>query len=97
MGRRPRPGHRVLLPRLNPTATARKFDSEGRYRRRFLAGFEGPAEPEALAYFEAIPRSWGLRPSDPCPPRPLVALQEGLSAALAAHRKHWAERRAAAD
>jgi deoxyribodipyrimidine photo-lyase len=77
----------------NPAAQAEKFDPEGRYRRRFLAGHEGSDAPEALAFFEAAPRAWGMAPKDPYP-KPLVALQTGRDAALAAYKKHTAETRA---
>ena len=67
----------------NPATQAEKFDPEGRYRARWLA--EGRARPalEALSFFEAVPRSWGLDPAGP-PPRPLVDLAAGRARALAA-------------
>jgi deoxyribodipyrimidine photo-lyase len=73
----------------NPATQAERHDPDGAYRRRFLAGFQGSTAPEALAYFDAVPRSWRLRASDPYP-KPLIDLQEGREAALAAYKKHTA-------
>ena len=68
----------------NPETQAEKFDPDGTYRRRFIA--EGQARPsaEALSYFAAVPRSWGLDPRQPYP-RPAVTLAEGRERALAAY------------
>jgi len=68
----------------NPETQAEKFDPDGTYRRRFIA--EGQARPteEALSYFSAVPRSWGLDPGRPYP-RPAVTLAEGRERALAAY------------
>ncbi|HMQ94798.1 MAG TPA: deoxyribodipyrimidine photo-lyase [Amaricoccus sp.] len=74
----------------NPALQAEKFDPEGAYRRRFVAEpAAGPPHADARAYFEAVPRSWGL---DPCAayPEPLVDLKAGRRAALDAYRKHVA-------
>lgn len=67
----------------NPETQAEKFDPAGLYRRRWLA--EGQRDPgaDALAYFDAVPRAWGLSPKD-APARPLIALAEGRARALAA-------------
>jgi deoxyribodipyrimidine photo-lyase len=67
----------------NPDLQAAKFDPEGRYRRRWLA--EGARDPgaDALAYYDAIPRAWGLYPGD-TPARPRLSLAEGRQRALAA-------------
>ncbi len=65
----------------NPETQAEKFDPDGRYRRRFVAGFDGSVEADAQAYFDAIPRSWGLAATDPYPNR-LVELQTGRDRAL---------------
>ena len=71
----------------NPALQAAKFDPDGAYRHRFLLGFgAGDPHPDAEAYFRAVPRAWGLRPSDPYP-EPLIDLRAGREAALAAcHR-----------
>jgi deoxyribodipyrimidine photo-lyase len=67
----------------NPDLQAAKFDPEGRYRRRWLA--EGARDPvaDALAYYDGIPRAWGLSPGD-APARPRLSLAEGRQRALAA-------------
>ena len=69
----------------NPDTQAGKFDPDGAYRDRFLA--EGRARPgaDALAFFEAVPRSWGLAPDQPYPD-PVIGLAEGRSRALAAYK-----------
>jgi len=48
---------------------------------------EGRASPskDALAYFDAIPRRWGLSPDDDYPD-PIVDLSEGRERALDAYR-----------
>jgi deoxyribodipyrimidine photo-lyase len=79
---------------LNPALQAAKFDPDGRYRHRFLAGFGGlPPHADALAFFDAVPRRWGLSPVAPLPP-PLVDLAEGRARALRAHEHHVASKRA---
>jgi len=72
----------------NPATQVEKFDPDARYRKRFIA--EGQRNPgsEALAFFDAVPRSWGLRwdsaSNTPYPP-PLVDLAHGRTRALAAY------------
>jgi deoxyribodipyrimidine photo-lyase len=68
----------------NPAGQAEKFDAETRYRRRWIA--EGQARPgaEALAFFDACPKAWGLDPAQDYP-APLVNLAEGRARALAAY------------
>lgn len=68
----------------SPAAQAGRFDPEGAYRRRFVAGFEGSREAEALTFFEAAPRSWGLSPADPTP-EPVIPHAAGRARALAAY------------
>ncbi len=70
----------------NPETQLAKFDPEGAYARAWIA--EGTARPSktALSYFDAIPKSWGLRPDDPYP-TPLVGLAEGRKRALAAYEQ----------
>ncbi len=69
---------------LNPETQAKKFDADRRYRDRFLA--EGRRRPhaDALAFFEAAPRRWGLDAAQPYP-QPIVELAEGRARALAAY------------
>jgi len=68
----------------NPAGQAEKFDPDGAYRRRWIA--EGEARPAAtaLAYFEAVPRSWGLAADRPYP-APVIDLAEGRRRALDAY------------
>jgi len=68
----------------NPAGQAEKFDAEGRYRRRFVAELSQAPGPEAMAFFEAVPRSWGLAPGQAYPV-PVVDLAEGRARALAAY------------
>lgn len=64
----------------NPETQAGKFDPEARYRDRFLGDHD-----DARAFFQAIPRSWGLSPADPRP-RPIVDLKGGRERALEAYQ-----------
>ncbi|MCZ0813976.1 MAG: cryptochrome/photolyase family protein [Pseudomonadota bacterium] len=68
----------------NPQTQAEKFDPEGVYLDRWIAEGRHDPAPEALSYFRAIPRSWGLSPDDPYP-APVVGLKEGRARALAAY------------
>ncbi|MCV6598791.1 MAG: DNA photolyase family protein [Mangrovicoccus sp.] len=68
----------------NPETQAEKFDRDQRYRRRWIAELYGRPSPEALSYFEAIPKSWGLGPTDPYP-APIVSAADGRKRALAAY------------
>jgi deoxyribodipyrimidine photo-lyase len=70
----------------NPAAQGAKFDPDGAYRRRWIA--EGQADPAetALAYFRAVPASWGLAP-DAAYPDPLIGLSEGRERALLAYER----------
>lgn len=68
----------------NPDTQAKKFDPDGTYVRRWIA--EGQRRPPdtALAYFNAVPRAWGLALDDAYPD-PVVSLAEGRAAALRAY------------
>ncbi|MEL6478500.1 MAG: deoxyribodipyrimidine photo-lyase [Pseudomonadota bacterium] len=68
----------------NPDTQAEKFDKHRAYRDRWLA--EGRRNPhnDALSYFDAVPRSWGLNPDQPYP-APVVGLPEGRQRALDAY------------
>ena len=68
----------------NPSGQAEKFDADARYRRRFIAELSKQPGPEALAFFDAAPRSWGLSPGQAYP-KPVVDLAEGRATALAAY------------
>ncbi|OYX17580.1 MAG: hypothetical protein B7Z04_14510 [Rhodobacterales bacterium 32-66-9] len=68
----------------NPAGQAEKFDPKGAYQRRFIAELAREPGAEALGFFDAVPRSWGLDPKAPYP-RPVVDLAEGRARALAAY------------
>lgn len=68
----------------NPAGQAEKFDAEGRYRRRFVAELSERPGREALGFFQAVPRGWGLVPGQPYP-APIVDLAAGRARALAAY------------
>lgn len=67
----------------NPETQAERFDADGRYRRRFVAELAGTPGRDALDFFAAVPRSWGLRADQPYP-APVVGLAEGRDRALRA-------------
>jgi deoxyribodipyrimidine photo-lyase len=68
----------------NPATQAETHDPSGRYRDRWIAERMAHPGAEALSWFDAVPRSWGLDPG--CPyPRPIVDLAEGRTRALAAY------------
>ncbi|MCV2875702.1 DNA photolyase family protein [Rhodobacteraceae bacterium XHP0102] len=69
----------------NPETQGEKFDQHGRYRRKWVAELSRPAPQTALDFFEAAPRTWGLRPDMGYPNRPIVDLAEGRARALAAY------------
>ena len=68
----------------NPETQAEKFDEGGAYRRRFIAELARAPGRDALAYFDAVPRAWGLDAQARYPGR-MVDLAEGRKRALAAY------------
>ena len=70
----------------NPATQVEKFDAGAVYRKRFIAEGQRSSGPEAMAFFDAVPRAWGLSASAPYPP-PLVDLAAGRARALAAYGK----------
>lgn len=68
----------------NPQTQREKFDPNAAYVNRWIA--EGQRDPPdtALAYFEAVPRSWALDPSRTYP-APVVELAQGRVRALTAY------------
>lgn len=68
----------------NPSGQAEKFDKDEAYRRRFIAEGSRQPAPEALSFFEAVPRSWHLDPGQAYP-APVIDLAEGRARALAAY------------
>ncbi|PWE34229.1 deoxyribodipyrimidine photolyase [Maritimibacter sp. 55A14] len=70
----------------NPDTQLAKFDPGREYVARYVAERAGDRPgADALAFFEAAPRSWNLSP-DMAVPEPLVALDTGRRHALAAYR-----------
>ncbi|MEX0306924.1 MAG: deoxyribodipyrimidine photo-lyase [Ruegeria sp.] len=65
----------------NPQTQRERFDPNSDYLRRWIA--EGRADPSdtALAYFDAVPRSWQLSHASSYP-SPVVELKEGRDRAL---------------
>ncbi len=69
----------------SPERQAERFDPDGAYRHRFVKNFgSGPDCPDAVAYFDAVPRAWGLDPETPNP-APVIEHAEGRRRALAAY------------
>lgn len=68
----------------NPAGQAETWDRDGSYRQRFLAEGAACPSPEALSFFEAVPRSWRLSPAQPYPNR-VIGLAEGRARAFAAY------------
>ena len=67
----------------NPAGQAEKFDPKGDYRRRFVAELSQDPGRDAMDWFRAVPRSWGLDPAAPYP-APVIDLADGRARALAA-------------
>ena len=68
----------------NPVSQLDKFDPARAYPQRWIAeGRKSPSE-SALSYFDAIPRSWGLKPDDVYPD-PIVTADVGRQRALDAY------------
>lgn len=68
----------------NPAGQAEKFDADKHYRMRWLAELSARPGPQALAFFEAVPRAWRLDPKAAYP-APLIDLAAGRERALAAY------------
>ena len=68
----------------NPLTQREKFDPGATYLHRWIA--EGRSDPSAtaLAYFDAIPLSWDIKPEDQYPD-PVVELAAGRARALTAY------------
>ncbi|MEM6487554.1 MAG: deoxyribodipyrimidine photo-lyase [Pseudomonadota bacterium] len=69
----------------NPITQAEKFDKNQDYRNRFLAEGRRDAHQDALAYFDAVPRAWGLDPAQRYP-APVIGHKEGRERALEAYK-----------
>jgi deoxyribodipyrimidine photo-lyase len=68
----------------NPATQAEKFDADATYRKRYIAELSRNPRGDALAYFDAIPRSWHLKATQPYP-MPRIDLGEGRIRALNAY------------
>jgi deoxyribodipyrimidine photo-lyase len=68
----------------NPETQLDKFDKDRAYVTRWIAERKAAPHPDALKFFEAIPRSWGLR-ADNTYPAPIVSAAEGRKRALSAY------------
>lgn len=71
----------------NPETQLKKFDAKGDYQRMWIAETARHPSQTALSYFEAVPVSWGLKPSD-IYPTAIVDLQTGRMNALDAYSQH---------
>ncbi|MCF2870488.1 DNA photolyase family protein [Octadecabacter sp. G9-8] len=69
----------------NPVSQLEKFDRGGNYSRAWIAEGQGTPTDTSLAYFDAIPKSWGLSPQDKYP-RPIVDPAQGRERALEAYK-----------
>ncbi len=69
----------------NPETQAERFDPDGVYHKRWVAELSDDPGPEALSFFQAIPKSWGMSPGDPYPEVPIMGLAEGRARALLAY------------
>jgi deoxyribodipyrimidine photo-lyase len=76
----------------NPQTQAKTYDPAGDYERMWIA--EGQAKPPAtaLSWFDAVPRSWRLSPTDPYP-TPVLDLALARNSALEAFRDQRPGRR----
>lgn len=68
----------------NPETQLDRFDKDRDYVNQWIAEGRSTPTKEALAYFEAIPRSWHLAPDDPYPD-PVVTADAGRKRALEAY------------
>ncbi len=68
----------------NPQSQQEKFDPDGAYVTRWIAEGHSNPHPDALSFFDAVPRSWGLSPEAPYP-APIVDLKTGRARALEAY------------
>ncbi|EKE44057.1 deoxyribodipyrimidine photolyase, putative [Oceaniovalibus guishaninsula JLT2003] len=69
----------------NPETQLDRFDADRTYIRRWIAEGRDDPDPCALAYFDAIPRRWGMA-ADDAYPDPIVTAAEGRARALDAYR-----------
>jgi len=70
----------------NPDTQAEKFDPKRAYRTRWVAELSRSPPETAMAFFDACPREWNLRP-DARYPDPVVELTAGRNRALSAYEQ----------
>ncbi|MBS1303504.1 deoxyribodipyrimidine photo-lyase [Loktanella sp. SALINAS62] len=68
----------------NPVTQLDKFDKDRHYVKAWLAEDYAAPSDTACAYFDAIPRRWGMSPDDAYPD-PIVSADAGRKAALDAY------------
>ncbi|MEP2642346.1 MULTISPECIES: deoxyribodipyrimidine photo-lyase [Roseobacteraceae] len=68
----------------NPVTQLDKFDKSGDYVRRWIAEDRAAPTDTAMAYFDAVPRRWGLSAQTPYPD-PVVPVDVGRTRALEAY------------
>ncbi len=68
----------------NPATQLEKFDPNRAYADRWIAEGRDAPHQDALSFFDAIPRHWGMQPDDGYPD-PIVALDAGRKQALAVY------------
>ncbi len=72
----------------NPVTQLDKFDPSRAYVDRWIAEGKQNPHPDALRYFDAIPKSWSLSPTAPYP-KAVVSAKDGRARALEAYaRRH---------
>jgi len=67
----------------NPETQAEKFDKNRDYRDRFIPFGKDP-HPDALSFYAAVPRAWGLKIGQ-IADEPVISLKDGRARALAAY------------
>ncbi len=72
----------------NPQSQSETWDADQAYVRRWIAEGQANPTPEALSFFEAVPRAWGLDPRDPYPD-PVLDLAQSRNVALSAFRTRF--------
>ncbi|MBM1632179.1 deoxyribodipyrimidine photo-lyase [Sulfitobacter mediterraneus] len=68
----------------NPVTQREKFDPDAAYVDRWIAEGRDAPHDDALAFFEACPRHWGMNAQDSYP-TPIVSLDGGRKRALTAY------------
>ena len=75
---------RFIFRVFNPVSQREKFDPDRTYVDRWIAEGQRAPAPQALSYFDAVPRTWGLSPAQPYPD-PVVGADTGRRRALDAY------------